>query len=172
MAAGGPGALPATPVERGLNSPSQEQSFGVSLPVRTDIIADTDDIAEITGSDNAFLVSVRSWPEFTGETSGYSYIKPVGRIPGAVWGHSGSDPYNMEDYLNPDNTLREHGDIEGYWRLHNINRNSKVTFYCGTGWRASLAWFAASIMGYENAVVYDGGWYEWSSDPERPVIEG
>ena len=32
---------------------------------------------------DASLVSIRSWPEFTGETSGYSYIKPKGEIAGA-----------------------------------------------------------------------------------------
>jgi hypothetical protein len=33
---------------------------------------------------DASLVSIRSWPEFIGETSGYSYIKPKGEIAGGV----------------------------------------------------------------------------------------
>ena len=37
------------------------------------------------------LVSVRTWDEFVGNTSGYSYIKPKGDIPGARWGHGGVD---------------------------------------------------------------------------------
>ena len=78
----------------------------------------------------------------------------------------------MQDYLNPDNTLREPADIEGYWQAHAIGRENTIAFYCGTGWRASLAWFAASILGYEKAAVYDGGWYEWSFDSSRPVAEG
>jgi rhodanese-related sulfurtransferase len=36
-------------------------------------------------------------------------------------------------------------------------------FYCGTGWRASLAFFYAWLMGWEQIAVFDGGWFEWSS---------
>ncbi|MGU0056624.1 hypothetical protein ACVXG7_17405 [Enterobacter hormaechei] len=44
---------------------------------------------------DASLVSIRSWPEFIGETSGYSYIKPKGEIAGARSGPCGQrrDPH-------------------------------------------------------------------------------
>ena len=34
------------------------------------------------------LVSIRSWAEYVGETSGYRYIEPKGRIKGSKWGHA------------------------------------------------------------------------------------
>jgi thiosulfate/3-mercaptopyruvate sulfurtransferase len=46
----------------------------------------------------------------------------------------------------------------------------QIAFYCGTGWRASLAFFYAWLMGWQRISVYDGGWLEWSSDPANPVI--
>ncbi|WP_065407966.1 hypothetical protein, partial [Shigella sonnei] len=27
-------------------------------------------------------------------------------------------------------------------------------------------------LGWKNVSVYDGGWYEWSSDPKNPVATG
>ncbi len=51
------------------------------------------------------MVSIRSWVEYIGETSGYDYIEAAGRIPGAVYGYAGSDPWHMEDYRNVDNTM-------------------------------------------------------------------
>jgi thiosulfate/3-mercaptopyruvate sulfurtransferase len=30
----------------------------------------------------------------------------------------------------------------------------------------------ARAMGWKNISVYDGGWYEWSSDPKNPVQTG
>ncbi|HAN7598751.1 TPA: thiosulfate sulfurtransferase ynjE, partial [Escherichia coli] len=30
----------------------------------------------------------------------------------------------------------------------------------------------ARAMGWNNVSVYDGGWYEWSSDPKNPVATG
>ncbi|MEJ2247847.1 MAG: rhodanese-like domain-containing protein, partial [Acidobacteriota bacterium] len=45
-------------------------------------------------------------------------------------------------------------------------------FYCGTGWRASEAFFYAYLMGWERISVYDGGWFEWSLDARNPVETG
>ncbi|STI75593.1 putative thiosulfate sulfurtransferase [Escherichia coli] len=44
----------------------------------------------------------------------YSYIKPKGEIAGARWGHAGSDSTHMEDFHNPDGTMRSADDITGY----------------------------------------------------------
>ncbi|MDU8001958.1 MAG: sulfurtransferase, partial [Klebsiella sp.] len=30
----------------------------------------------------------------------------------------------------------------------------------------------ARAMGWNNVSVYDGGWYEWSSNPKNPVSRG
>ncbi|MFS6944261.1 sulfurtransferase, partial [Klebsiella pneumoniae] len=69
---------------------------------------------------DASLVSIRSWPEFIGTTSGYSYIKPKGEIAGARWGHAGSDSTHMEDFHNPDGTMRSADDITAMWKAWNI----------------------------------------------------
>ena len=160
------------PIERKVSQPIAVSSFGTEIPARPDILADTETVEQFLKDDQEILVSVRSLAEYQGKTSGYNYIDKAGRIPGALWGRSGSDPYNMEAYINPDNTLREYHDLEGYWQALDIDPDDNVTFYCGTGWRASLAWFAASLMNYKNIAVYDGGWMEWSSDPSRPVEKG
>ncbi len=34
-----------------------------------------------------------------------------------------------------------------------------------TGWRASETFMYARAMGWPHVAVYDGGWYEWSSNP-------
>lgn len=52
------------------------------------------------------LVSIRSWDEYTGKTSGYDYIDKKGEPKGAVYGFSGTDAANMDDYYDPDGTLR------------------------------------------------------------------
>ena len=54
----------------------------------------------------------------------------------------------------------------------NIKPEQQVSFYCGTGWRASETFMYARAMGWNNVSVYDGGWYEWSSDPKNPVATG
>ncbi|MFP4472522.1 MAG: rhodanese-like domain-containing protein [Candidatus Omnitrophota bacterium] len=146
--------------------------FGCEIPARPKIMIDTLEAREYLQSVERELISVRSWPEFCGETSGYNYIEKKGRIPGAVFGNCGSDAYHMENYRNPDHTMREYHEIEQFWREAGITPEKANAFYCGTGWRGSEAFFCAWLMGWPRVSVYDGGWFEWSNDPENPVERG
>ncbi len=100
------------PVERGM-PPAQQPApdFGAPIPGQPQLMLDTEQARGLLHRQDASLVSVRSWPEFIGTTSGYSYIKPKGDIAGARWGHAGSDSTHMEDFHNPDGTMRSADDI-------------------------------------------------------------
>ncbi|AYN29933.1 sulfurtransferase [Buttiauxella sp. 3AFRM03] len=161
------------PVERGLpNEVKPAADFGAPFPGQPQLMLDTEQARGLLGRKDASLVSIRSWPEFIGTTSGYSYIKPKGEIAGARWGHAGSDSTHMEDFHNPDGTMRSADDIAAMWKSWNITPDQQVAFYCGTGWRASETFMYARAMGWKNVGVYDGGWYEWSSNPQNPVATG
>lgn len=78
----------------------------------------------------------------------------------------------MQDFRNPDDTMRSANEIAAIWRAVGIMPAHRVVFYCGTGWRASEAFFAAWVMGWQNISVFDGGWLEWSLDPVNPIATG
>lgn len=161
------------PVERGLPAKVQPAAdFGAPIPGQPQLMLDMEQARRLLHRNDASLVSIRSWPEFIGTTSGYSYIKPKGEIAGARWGHAGSDSTHMEDFHNPDGTMRSEADITAMWKSWNITPDQQVAFYCGTGWRASETFMYARAMGWKNVGVYDGGWYEWSADPKNPVESG
>lgn len=161
------------PVERG-TAPKEKSApdFGVTIPAQPQLMLDMEQARGLLNRKDASLVSIRSWPEFIGTTSGYSYIKPKGDIAGARWGHAGSDSTHMEDFHNPDGTMRSADDIAEMWKSWNILPEQHVAFYCGTGWRASETFMYARAMGWQNVAVYDGGWYEWSANPKNPVATG
>ena len=146
--------------------------FGAVIPSNPSLAVDTPQAKEMLSSDHAELVCVRSWPEYIGEVSGYNYIEKKGRIPGAIFADCGSDAYHMENYRNFDHTTREYQEIEKIWNDLGITPDKHLAFYCGTGWRGSEAWFNAWLMGWPNVSVYDGGWFEWSNDPENPFETG
>lgn len=146
--------------------------FGVEIPVHPELVVDIDEAKEILASPGKNLVSVRSWPEYTGEVSGYNYIEKKGRIPGSVFGNCGSDAYHMESYRNRDHTQREYHEIENMWKQVGITADKHNSFYCGTGWRASEAFFCAWLMGWSRISVFDGGWFQWSSDDSNPWETG
>ena len=141
--------------------------FGVSIPANPEIIVDIPKAKEMIQSPDADIICVRSWPEFIGEVSGYNYIEKTGRIPGAVFGNCGTDAYHMENYRNVDHTIREAQEVAATWKSVDITPDKHLAFYCGTGWRGSEAFFNAWLMGWPRVSVFDGGWFEWSNDPEN-----
>jgi thiosulfate/3-mercaptopyruvate sulfurtransferase len=159
-------------LERSDAPASAASDFGDKIPQHPDLVTGIDRAREILSSEDSNLVSVRSWPEYTGEVSGYNYIEKKGRIPGSVFGNCGSDAYHMENYRNLDHTMREYHEVERIWSEAGITPERHNAFYCGTGWRASEAFFNAWLMGWPEISVFDGGWYEWSSDPDNPIETG
>ncbi len=148
------------------------KDFGTAIPARPELAVDTPQAKHMIAAPNAEIVCVRSYAEYIGEVSGYNYIDPKGRIPGAVFADCGSDAYHMENYRNNDHSTREYHEIADIWKSNGITPDKHLAFYCGTGWRGSEAWFNAWLMGWPNVAVYDGGWFEWSSDPENPYETG
>jgi len=146
--------------------------FGATIPGRPELAVDIDAAKEILKAPDKNLVCVRSWPELIGKVSGYNYIEKKGRIPGAVFGNCGSDAYHMENYRNLDHTGREYHEIERMWKEVGIVPEKHNSFYCGTGWRGSEAFFNAWLLGWTDISVFDGGWFEWSNDDSNPYETG
>ncbi|HEV7814051.1 MAG TPA: rhodanese-like domain-containing protein [Janthinobacterium sp.] len=146
-------------------------AFGASFPARPDYLIDTAGAKALLAQENGVLASIRSRAEFMGLTSGYGYIAASGDIPGARWGRAGADGdvNSMSDYQQADGTMKPAAAILRFWRRAGIGPQRRTAFYCGTGWRASLAFFYAWSMGWDDICVYDGGWYEWSADPANPL---
>jgi thiosulfate/3-mercaptopyruvate sulfurtransferase len=76
----------------------------------------------------------------------------------------------MSEFHDAHGRMKPVSDICRLWDANGIRPNQPIIFYCGTGWRASLAFFYAWLMHWERISVYDGGWHEWCQDPSNPVI--
>jgi len=148
------------------------QDFGIQIPAHPEIIVDVPEAKEMIKASDADIVCTRSWPEYIGEVSGYNYIEKKGRIPGAIFGDCGTDAYHMENYRNLDHTIREFHETEAIWKGLGITPDKHLAFYCGTGWRGSEAFYNAWLMGWPRVSVFDGGWFEWSNDPDNPFEVG
>lgn len=161
------------PLDTVARRPTPVASSGLAIPERPQLIVDIGEAKSILAEENAALVSVRTWREHIGEVSGYNYIGPAGRIAGDVWGNCGTDAYHMQHYRNVDNTMRAYPEIAANWAEAGITSDKWVAFYCGTGWRAAETWFYAYLLDWSRIAVYDGGWFEWSQDPDNnPIVLG
>ena len=121
---------------------------------------------------NAVLGDVRSWDEFTGQRHDYNYMRLLpgggnGRIPTAKWAQWGPSTYVGGCFWDKGSTscvisAKKLVEIEDMWRAEGIVREKPAIFYCGSGWRSSLAFLIARELGWTNVKNYDGGWLEWA----------
>ena len=148
------------------------QDFGSNVPARKELIIDTEEAKAVIADTNGRLVSIRSWAEQLGETSGYAWLERKGRISGDVWGHSGPDSQTLPDFENIDGTMRNYLEITQLWDEWGIHPENNIATFCGTGWRGAEVNFDFYVLGWSNISLYDGGWCEWSNDPSNPVLYG
>ena len=111
------------------NAPVAGTNFGGEIPGNPDLIVTIPELKEELKSDDSVLVDNRSWEEYIGEVSGYSYHDKKGRIPGAVYGYAGTTSTTLEDYRNIDNTMRNADEIKVLWEKAGIDTNKKLIFY-------------------------------------------
>jgi thiosulfate/3-mercaptopyruvate sulfurtransferase len=124
---------------------SAAADFGAPFPGRPDYLIGTVQARALLSRPDADLVSIRTWNEYMGRTSGYSYIDARGEIPGACWGHAGSgeDINSMSEFHLADGSMKPAAAICRMWD---------------------------ELMDWPRISVYDGGWGNWSSDPGNPVV--
>ncbi|MBF0412970.1 MAG: sulfurtransferase [Desulfamplus sp.] len=152
--------------------------------VKPEYIATVDDVFNsYADTANLFLADVRSYKEYIGEISGYSYVAQKGRIPNSVWCHDADDSGGI--YVDSDGTTRNYTELMKLWNSFGIKSEitpsvynssdaglsgngggmfeKEVVFYCGSGYRSALTFMYAHLMGYENVRNFSDGWEGWST---------
>lgn len=153
--------------ETRINAKDPVKAFGAEVPVNKRYIIDMPEAKEILADKNGSrLVDIRSWDEHIGKISGYDYIKEKGRPAGSVWGH------DLPDYRNIDGTMLNGSLILSMWKEWGITPDKRLSFFCGTGWRAAEVLTYADVMGLKNISLYDGGWNEWTIKKDKAVEVG
>lgn len=157
-------------LETTVNEPkATDKEFGVKIPAHPEYILSIDEVKDKLKNDKNFkLVSIRSRDEFEGKTSGYGYIDRAGEPLGAIWGHDTDDG----SYNNADGTVVGINKVDEYLKESGASTDNEVSYYCGTGWRASIPFLIEYENGIKNVSIYDGGWYQWQMDGENPVQLG
>ena len=160
-------------LETDVNEGTKADSFGTTVPAHPEFWVSIEDAKDrLENDDNFKLVSIRSEDEWLGKPSGYNYIERGGEPEGAVWGKGAQTAFDVADFTDADGVVK---DLEGFkkvWEDCDFTLDNHLSFYCGTGWRATGPFLVLYENGYDDISVYDGGWYEWQMKSDYPVQVG
>lgn len=112
------------------------------------------------------LADVRTRGEFDGrQCHRYPFFESCGHLPGALWLR------NWTHLVQPGTLrLKPPEQVAREWSSLGLHPHRPITFYCGTGWRSSLAGCLALASGYTRVSNYDGGVFHWVSQGGRLQI--
>ena len=131
----------------------------LSVSLRPELIADSDDVLAAIGDDSTALVDALPEPQYLGEQS--MYARP-GHIASAT---------NVPVFSVMDETgrFKSKDELRSLFAPH---AGERTIHYCGGGIAASGTAFAMALAGYDDVAVYTNSLQEWSVDPEKPMETG
>ena len=150
------------------NTPEAANVTADDFTKDSEYIDTVQDVQDKLGTDGWQLVDTRTYKEYTGETSGYTYVPEAGRPDGAIFGQ-GDGSYQGEDanassmvyYENPDGTMRDASELIAMWEESGLNVDNHMSFFCGGGYRAAEVMWDARVMGLDDTSLYNDGWSGW-----------
>ena len=136
---------------------------GKLTPKPHPVTVDADFVTSHTGKSGFAFLDTRTTPEYNG-TGGRSGLPSEGHVAGArqlVWEQLFSDP-NTATFLEPAELRKLYSD--------RVAKGDSVITYCLVGYRASMTYFGARLLGYP-VRLYDGSYQEWAR-LKLPVKKG
>lgn len=127
------------------------------------LIVDANAVNAIRQEPGMLLLDARAAERYEGR------VEPIdpraGHIPGAR-----SAPFAAN--LRPDGTFKGPAELREHYNALGADTAERIICYCGSGVTAAHDLFALSLIGRSDALLYEGSWSDWSSNPERPIATG
>jgi thiosulfate/3-mercaptopyruvate sulfurtransferase len=134
----------------------------VAVP-RPDMVVDAAAVDALRRNPRVLLLDARATERYEGR------VEPIdpqaGHIPGAR-----TAPYAGN--LREDGTLKAPDELRDRYLDFGADAAATIVCYCGSGVTAAHDVLALYLAGRTDALLYEGSWSDWSSDPIRPIATG
>lgn len=143
---GGEVAIVKEGLELSMNIPEIEPVQYTAKDMNTSMIATTDEVLEVVeGIEQAKILDVRSNAEYA-----------EGTIPTSILYPHTNNVYTDGTFKSSRDTYNDYSDL-------GLNSDDTIIIFCKTSVRAAQTALLLEEAGYENIIVYDGAWLEWST---------
>ncbi len=131
---------------------------------RREMVADRALVDAVRRDPRGLVLDVRLPERYQGK------IEPIdpraGHVPGARNAPIGDNVRSAVDQR-----FRPAGELTARFEQLGAHRADKIICYCGSGVNACQGIFALHLAGF-SAILYEGSWSDWSSDPALPSATG
>jgi thiosulfate/3-mercaptopyruvate sulfurtransferase len=141
--------------------------------IRSDLLATTAEVSQLNSTQGK-LIDVRRRDEWDGSNPNhYSFFSKAGHIPSAEYQGDWKNLVDQRsDKIGPMlDSIAQRRREQGILDAKVEAGITPLIFYCGTGWRSSIAFLVALSLGLR-AKNYDDGFYGWSWNQENEIVFG
>ena len=131
---------------------------------RRDLVRNLDQMKQTVGSGAAQVVDARSGPRFRGEVEEPRPGLRKGHMPGAL------NVY-YADLIAADGRLKPEAELRAAFEKAGVDLSRPIINSCGSGVTAAIVALAQSMVGHDDAAVYDGSWAEWAQPESGGAVE-
>lgn len=130
---------------------------------RQDLVRSLEQMKDLVGG-AAQVVDARSGPRFRGETEEPRPGLRRGHMPGALNVYYG-------DLIGADGRLKPEPEMRAIFEKAGVDLARPIVNTCGSGVTAAILALAQSMLGRDDAAVYDGSWAEWGAPKSGGAVE-
>ena len=130
---------------------------------RRDIIRSLEQVGHALDTGSAQLVDARSAPRFRGEVEEPRPGLRKGHMPGAI-----NVPFGD---LLANGAFKPEADLRAVFDKAGVDLSKPIINTCGSGVTAAVLTLAQSLLGHDDAAVYDGSWSEWGMPESGGPVE-